>query len=89
MAQNACDCPTPPGGRVVCEFAICRVEGGHVHSECHDIPSSLQEVMTSFDPHIIRTQSIGTGSHHKLASSSSHSRFSWNTSIYVGGWQLC
>ena len=51
MAQNACDCPTPPGGRVVCEFAICRVEGGHVHSECHDIPSSLQEVMTSFDPH--------------------------------------
>lgn len=54
MAQNACDCPHPPGGRVVCgpnQFAICRVEGGRVHSECHDVPSSIREAVISFSPH--------------------------------------
>lgn len=42
MTKNTCECPNPPGGRVVCrqdQLAICRVRDGRVESECIDPPS--------------------------------------------------
>lgn len=39
--KNICDCPTPPGGRAICEadqLAICRVIGGQPQMECKDPP---------------------------------------------------
>ena len=39
--KNMCECPTPPGGRAVCEahqLAICRVRNGVAETECIDPP---------------------------------------------------
>jgi len=38
---NTCDCPTPPGGRAVCEshqLAICKVQHGVAITMCMDPP---------------------------------------------------
>lgn len=39
MSRNTCDCPKPPGGRVVCEahqLAVCRVKDGQATHHCVD-----------------------------------------------------
>jgi hypothetical protein len=44
MARNVCDCPSPPGGRAVCEIdqlAICRVVNGAAETQCIDPPDEL------------------------------------------------
>lgn len=41
--SNSCDCPNPPGGRVVCEpdqIAICIVKDGVALQQCHNPPSA-------------------------------------------------
>src|SRR5262245_28442123 len=41
---NSCDCPKPPGGRVVCndtQLAICRVKDGVPEMQCVDLPKKL------------------------------------------------
>jgi hypothetical protein len=45
-AENSCDCPDPPGGRITCEdhqVAICRVKDGKVYGECKTPPKSARE----------------------------------------------
>lgn len=45
IAENSCDCPDPPGGRITCEdhqVAICRVTHGKVYGECKTPPSSAK-----------------------------------------------
>lgn len=42
--KNICDCPSPPGGRAVCEsgqLAICRVVNGIAETECINPPAAL------------------------------------------------
>ena len=42
MPKHICDCPSPPGGRVVCEahqLAICRVRGGQAETLCVNVRS--------------------------------------------------
>src|SRR5271157_4146888 len=45
MSKNICNCPTPPGGRSVCEehqLAICRVKDGVATAECVDPPAKYR-----------------------------------------------
>ena len=45
-AENSCDCPTPPGGRIQCEdqqVAICRVREGKVYGQCKTPPKGSSE----------------------------------------------
>lgn len=42
--QNICDCPDPPGGRIVCaadQLAICRVKNEKILSGCFGPPFSI------------------------------------------------
>lgn len=43
--KNICECPTPPGGRAVCEadqLAICRIKDGDPETYCLDPPLSVR-----------------------------------------------
>jgi len=43
--QNECECPNPPGGRLVCEagqLAICRVKDGEIQPKCVNPPSQFR-----------------------------------------------
>ena len=47
MSGNSCDCPNPPGGRVICradQLAVCRVKDGKAESQCVDKPTYSQSV---------------------------------------------
>lgn len=44
MSENSCDCPRPPGGRVVCaadQIAICRIKNGEPQMACISPPARL------------------------------------------------
>ena len=50
MGDNVCECPHPPGGKVVCssmQIAICRVMDGEVRSFCIDPPKKFNELTLS------------------------------------------
>jgi hypothetical protein len=45
IAENACDCEDPPGGRIKCEdhqVAYCRIKEGKVDGECKTPPESAK-----------------------------------------------
>jgi len=46
IAENSCDCPDPPGGRITCEdhqVAFCRVKNGKVYGECKTPPKEASQ----------------------------------------------
>jgi hypothetical protein len=43
VSTNTCDCPRPPGGRVICsshQIAVCRIKNGEVEAQCIDMPDT-------------------------------------------------
>lgn len=45
--KSICRCPTPPGGRAICEshqLAICRVRDGVAEAYCIDVPQEFREI---------------------------------------------
>src|SRR5690242_17297850 len=69
MTRNVCGCPSPPGGRAICEghqLAICRIKAGSVETECASVPSGLGSTaaaqwtlaqLTGLHPHLGETGS--------------------------------
>lgn len=61
MAENVCDCPKPPGGRVVCrqnQLAICRWNDGEVESACIDPPLSASGLSDKRGNTVIRNWAL-------------------------------
>jgi len=62
---NSCECPTPPGGLVVCsddQIAFCRVSDGQTVSGCISTPPDLAQFLATSDAGtVMRTVAAAAG----------------------------